>query len=201
MLGAEGGNAIADVLFGDVVPSGHLTFVWASYESYPNVTKTETSNSLDKIIQYNYNEGLYVGQRYIDKNGVKQDVYAYYPFGYGLSYTTFEFSDLNLTMNSNGLTVKFNVKNTGSYDGKVVPMVFLKFPISNYPEKVLKGFDKKSIKQGESASFEILIDDHDLSYYDVDKADFVRPTSGKYTVYVGENADDIKKQSDVDASY
>ena len=94
-------------------------------------------------------------------------------------------------MSSSGLTVKFNVKNTGEYDGKVVPMVFLKFPLSNYPERVFKGFDKKLIKKGETASFEILIDDHDLSYYDVEKKDYVRP-SGKYHVYVGENGRDFK---------
>ena len=200
MLGAEGGNAIADILFGDVVPSGHLPFVWASVESYPNVTKqTETSKSLDKIDQYNYNEGLFIGQRYIDKKGKSETEFAYYPFGYGLSYTTFTINSLSLTMTSSGLTVKFTVKNTGEYDGKVVPMVFLKFPLENYPEKVLKGFDKKLIKKGESANFEIFIDDHDLSYYDVEKADFVRPTSGQYHVNVGLNADEIASDSTVGA--
>lgn len=196
MLGAEGGNAITDVLFGDVVPSGHLPFVWASQNSYPNVTKQAvTSKNLNKIDQYNYNEGLFIGQRYIDKYGLNSSDssdYAYYPFGYGLSYTNFTFSDLSLSMNSNGLTVKFNVKNTGEYDGKVVPMIFLKFPLENYPQKVFKGFDKKLIKKNEIASFEILIDDHDLSYYDVGVQDFVRPSSGQYTVYVGEHARDNK---------
>ena len=193
MLGAEGGNAIADVLFGKVVPSGHLPFVWASVDNYPNVTKQAvTSKNLSTIDQYNYNEGLFIGQRYIDQNGGASEAqYAYYPFGFGLSYTTFTFSDLSLSMSSSGLTVKFNVTNTGLYDGKVVPMVFLKFPISNYPEKVFKGFDKKLIKSGESANFEILIDDHDLSYYDVEKKDYVKP-SGKYHVYVGENGRDFK---------
>ncbi|MBR3674511.1 MAG: glycoside hydrolase family 3 C-terminal domain-containing protein, partial [Clostridia bacterium] len=189
MLGAEGGNAIADVLFGEVVPSGHLTFVWAPQNSYPNVTKTTTLTENEEYIKYDYNyeEGLFVGQRYVDKYDKPFD----YPFGFGLSYTSFEFSDLALTMNDNGLTVKFKVKNVGKYDGKVVPMIFLKFPIDNYPEKVLKGFEKKAIKSGETETFEILIEPHDLSYYNVNVQDFVRPES-KYTVYVGENARDNK---------
>ena len=101
---------------------------------------------------YTYSEGLFLGQRYFDSHS---ELTYHYPFGFGLSYSSFEFSDLALTMNDNGLTVKFKVKNAGKYDGKVVPMVFLKFPLDNYPEKVLKGFDKKEIKSGQSDSFEI----------------------------------------------
>ena len=198
MLGSEGGNALADVLFGDVVPSGHLPFVWGAEANYPNVTKTSSTRGIEFLtIEYTYNEGLYVGQRYFDMKGYTPD----YPFGFGLSYTTFSFSDLSLKMSSEGLTVKFKVSNTGSYKGKVVPMVFLKFPISNYPSKVLKGFDKKSIDAGSSTTFEILIEEHDLSYYDVEKEDFVRPTSGQFTVYVGENALDNQLTKTVDASY
>ena len=201
MLGAEGGNAITDVLFGEVVPSGHLTFVWAPLTSYPNVTKTDSVSGKDYIkYDYNYIEGLFVGQRYVEKNSLDYD----YPFGFGLSYTNFTFGDLTLTMKENGLTVKFDVTNSGLYDGKVVPMVFLTIPVPStmsYPTKVLRGFDKKLIKKGETVSFEILIDDHDLSYYDTTTGveDFVRPT-GTYTVHVGENARDIKKTGSVVAS-
>ena len=197
MLGAEGGNALADVLFGDVVPSGHLTFVWGPEANYPSVALTDVSG--DPLITKSivYEEGLFVGQRYFEKNNKEYD----YPFGYGLSYTTFSFSDLSLSMKKKGLTVKFKVKNTGKYKGKVVPMVFLKFPIDNYPEKVFKGFDKKSIKSGSSSTFKIVIEDHDLSYYDVSKSDYVRPTSGDFTVYVGENARDIKLTKTIGANY
>jgi beta-glucosidase len=197
MLGAEGGNALADVLFGDVVPSGHLTFVWGPEANYPSVALTDVSG--DPLITKSivYEEGLFVGQRYFEKNNKEYD----YPFGYGLSYTTFSFSDLSLSMKKKGLTVKFKVKNNGKYKGKVVPMVFLKFPIDNYPEKVFKGFDKKSIKSGSSSSFEIVIEDHDLSYYDVSKKDYVRPTSGDFTVYVGENARDIQLTKTIGANY
>jgi len=184
MLGAEGGNAITDVLFGDVVPSGHLTFVWAPIGSYPNVTKTASTLGIKFLtIEYNYTEGLFIGQRYVEKNNLPYD----YPFGYGLSYTTFSYSGLSCDRVTDGLSVSFNVKNDGQYDGKAVPMVFLKLPLNNYPEKVFKGFDKKLIKAGATEKFEILIDNHDLSYYDVDKGDFAI-ASGSYTVYVGGDA-------------
>ena len=84
-------------------------------------------------------------------------------------------------MNSEGLTVKFKVKNIGEYDGKVVAMLFLN------PDKVFKGFDKKLFTVGSISNFEILIKEHNLLYYDVDKADFVRPTSGQFTVYFSQN--------------
>jgi beta-glucosidase len=205
MLGAEGGNAIADVLFGEVVPSGHLTFVWAPLTSYPNVTKIESTSNLQYIkYDYNYIEGLFVGQRYVEQDSTNRPYD--YPFGFGLSYTTFEIGVLTLTMKENGLTVKFDVKNTGKYDGKVVPMVFLTIPVPNpttYPTKVLRGFDKKLIKSGETVSFEILIDDHDLSYYDTSEEDFVRPTAETktYTVHVGLNARDIEQTGTVSANY
>ena len=199
MLGAEGGNAIADVLFGKVVPSGHLPFVWGPVGNYPSVQSTQSTKSIEYLTkEYTYNEGIYVGQRYFDKNNKDYD----YAFGYGLSYTTFIFSELTLEMSSSGLTVKFSVMNGGQYDGKVVPMVFLKFPISNYPDRVFKGFDKKLIKSRESADFEILIDDHDLSYYDVNSSSFVRPKTGEFTVYVGKYAHDpSEKIKTISASY
>ena len=104
-------------------------------------------------------------------------------------------------MKEKGLTVKFKVKNTGKYKASVVAMVYLGFPLDNYPTKVLKGFDKKEIKSNKSKKFEILIEPHDLSYYDTTKEDFVRPSSGKFKVYVGQNARDAELNGEVDASY
>ncbi len=72
-------------------------------------------------------------------------------------------------MSSEGLIVKFKVKNCGIYDGKVFAIVFLKFCINNYPDKYFKGFDKKLINVDSKSNFEILIKEHDLSYYDVNK--------------------------------
>ena len=104
-------------------------------------------------------------------------------------------------MEEKGLTVKFKVKNTGKYKASVVAMVYLGFPLDNYPTKVLKGFDKKELKKGKSKSFKILIEPHDLSYYDTTKADYVRPSSGTFKVYVGQNAKDESLTGSVNASY
>ena len=202
MLGGRGGLAIVDILFGDFSPSGHLPYVWAPEESYPNVTKNYTLKEEERsepycVREYTYNENLYIGQRYVDKYKKPYD----YPFGYGLSYSTFEYSDLNVKMEITGLTVEFKVKNTGKYEASVVPMVFLTFPIQNYPLKVFKGFDKKLLAIDEQASFTIVVEPHDLSYYDVSKASFVRPKTGNYIVYVSENARDDHLMTIVSAAY
>ena len=162
MLGGRGGLAIVDILFGDFSPSGHLPYVWAPEESYPNVTKGELLTPSQRsepycVREYTYTENLYIGQRYVDKYKLPYD----YPFGYGLSYSTFEYSDLNVKMEISGLTVEFKVKNTGRYEASVVPMVFLTFPIQNYPLKVFKGFDKKLLAIDDQASFTIVVEPHD----------------------------------------
>ena len=199
MLGAQGGNAFVDILFGDYSPSGHLPYVWAPESSYPNVTKQNVSdgNKTDPYIyrEYTYNENLYVGQRYVDKYNKPY----YYPFGFGLSYSTFDFSGLSLQMKEDGLIVIFKVKNIGEYNASVVPMVFLGFPLENYPDKVFKGFDKKFLAINEEYTFKIIVEPHDLSYYDVSKESFVRPSIGAYKVYVGENARDIILKDEVNA--
>ena len=199
MLGGQGGNAFADILFGDYSPSGHLPYVWAPLESYPNVTKVNVTERGEPYCyrEYTYTENLYIGQRYVDKYNKAYD----FPFGFGLSYSTFKYSDLNVKMQKKGLTVKFKVKNTGKYDASVVPMVFLGFPLENYPPKVLKGFDKKFLKIDEEATFSILVEPHDLSYYDVSKASFVRPNTGEYKVYVSENARDDQLITTVNAAF
>lgn len=125
-----------------------------------------------------------------------------FPFGFGLSYSEFTYNDLSLSMAESGLTVSFKVKNTGKYKAKVVPMVFLGFPssVQNYPEKVFKGFDKKELDVNEEVTFSIVVEPHDLSYYSVSEGEFVRPTSGEYTVYVNENARDNKLKKTISAN-
>ncbi len=199
--GAESGNGIVDVLFGDYNPSGHLPYVWGELENYPSQIKLFSNPT-----EYNYNEGVFVGQRYFDKNNKTY----YFPFGYGISYTTFEFDKdkgISTEMTKEGLKIKFNMKNIGGTEGETVPMVFLKFPENietkeGYPDKLFKGFDKKLIKPGENVDFEILIDEHALSYFNVNEHKFVRPTEGKYIVYVGFNAEEYDiLTKEVDAKY
>ena len=197
--GAESGNAIADILFGNYNPSGHLPYVWGTKEQYPSQIDIFSNPK-----KYEYSEGVFVGQRYFDKNNFEPT----FPFGYGLSYTTFELqNDLAVSMSKEGLKVTFSVKNTGDMDGDTVPMVFLKFPDNivtedGYPDKLFKGFDKKLVKKGETVKFEIIVDDHALSYYNLDIKDYVRPTEGKYIVYVGFDAKNYKVlEKDIDAKY
>ena len=197
--GAESGNAIADILFGNYNPSGHLPYVWGESKDYPSQIDIFSNPK-----RYEYTEGVFVGQRYFDKNGVE----PIFPFGYGLSYTTFELQkDLSASMSKEGLKVTFSVKNTGNMDGDTVPMVFLKFPDTieteeGYPEKLFKGFDKKFVKKGETVKFEILVDGHALSYYNIYEKDYVRPKDGQYTVYVGFDAQNYKiLEKTVNAKY
>ena len=145
MPGAQSGNAIVDILFGAYSPSGHLPYVWAGFDDYSDSIPGSyvEFDSRDYITaNYTYLDNLFFGQRWFDKNNI-----AYtYPFGYGLSYSEFSFSDLSLSMSESGLSVKFTVKNTGSYKASVVPMVFLTFPeeVKNYPVRFLKVFKKKN---------------------------------------------------------
>ena len=200
--GAESGNGLTDILFGDYNPSGHLPYVWAELDNYPSKIGLFSNPT-----NYDYTEGVFVGQRYFDKTNKPYT----FPFGYGLSYTTFEFeqNSLSASMSKEGLKIIFSVKNIGDLEGETVPMIFLKFPDNirteeGYPNKLFKGFDKKLVKPNESVKFEILVDDHALSYYNIyeDKGKFVRPNEGKYTVYVGFNAKDYNLlQTEVDAKY
>jgi beta-glucosidase len=151
--GAESGNGITNILFGDYNPSGHLPYIWGELNNYP--TQIDIFNPPSN---YEYTEGVFVGQRYFDKYNKPY----IFPFGYGLSYTTFEFveNSLSVKMTEEGLYVNFEVKNIGDLEGETVPMVFLKFPDNirteeGYPDKLFKGFDKKLIKPNEIVKFEI----------------------------------------------
>ena len=229
--GAESGHAIADVIFGEVNPSGHLPFVWGkqdsdyattiaaledltvvnqtSGETYKDVYRYDTVDCIGKPDdlpnhekeQYDYKEGLYIGQRWFNKNNIK----ALYPFGFGLSYTTFEFSDLQASMSKEGLTATFKIKNTGNVAGKAVGLLFLSFPdtIGDYPKYIFKGFEKVEIQPGQTESVSITVDDHGLSYFNVSENKYVRVNEGKINVYISDNGDkdDAKLTAEVDASF
>ena len=113
--GAESGNPVASILFGDYNPSGHLPYIWAEKENYPSQIDIFTQ---PKSIEYA--EGVFVGQRYFDKYNKPYT----FPFGYGLSYTTFEFveNSLSASMSQEGLKINFSVKNIGTVKGETVPI-------------------------------------------------------------------------------
>ena len=110
-------------------------------------------------------------------------------------------------MTKEGLNFKFNMKDIDDIEGETVLMVFLIFPENietqeGYPDKFFKRFNKKLIKSGENVEFEILVDDHALSYFNVNEHKFFRPTEGKYIVYVGFNAEEYDiLTKEVDAKY
>ncbi len=229
--GSESGNAVADIIFGKENPSGHLPFVWGKEKDYSGqIPELENLTVIDKtsgatykdIFRYdtvdcyakpdnepghekeqiNYTEGLYIGQRWFNKNGHT----ATFPFGHGLSYTTFEYSDLKVKMDKKGLTAEFKVKNTGDRAGKAVPMMFLTFPssIGDYPPYIFKGFEKVEIQPGKTETVKILADDHALSYFNVKQNKYVRVNEGEIEVSISDNADpnNAKKlTSKVDAKY
>ena len=106
-------------------------------------------------------------------------------------------------MNENGLTAEFEIKNNGKIKGKAVPMMFLTFPIEDYPEYIFKGFEKIEIQPGKTATIKILADDHALSYFDVQENKYVRVKKGKIKVYISDNGDPTKTKlkDEIDASY
>ena len=226
--GAESGHAIADILFGNENPSGHLPYVWGKEDDYctkiklKNTTLLENGKTFEEEYrytgidsaglidnrpgyekeQYDYSEGLYVGQRWFNKQNKK----AIFPFGFGLSYTTFEYRDLKVKMKKEGLTCTFKIKNTGSVSGKAVPMAFLTFPesIGDYPKYIYKGFEKVELNAGQEKEVSITIDDHALSYFNVDQNKYVRVNDGKIKVYIAENGDpnqEPKLTAEVDSKY
>ena len=218
--GAESGYAIADILFGEINPSGHLPFVWAEMNDYcSKIEHLEDSskreyryNGIDSAgliddrpgydkEQYNYTEGLYVGQRWFNKKN-KQPIF---PFGYGLTYTNFEYSNLKVSINKEGLIGEFSVKNIGPVSGSAVPMMFLTFPdnIGDYPKYIFKGFEKIEVEPGKSKNINIKVDDHALSYFNVEENKYIRVNEGKIKVYIGENGDPLqaKLSAEIDSKY
>ena len=160
--GIEGGNSVADILTGKVNPSGRLTMTWPiaatdhpstanfpqDYDMY-TYKNMEGSGHVKNVDYTNHEEDIYVGYRYFDTFNKR----VAYPFGFGLSYTTFELTKPVVKLNGNTINVSINVKNTGDVAGKQVAQVYVKAPKGNYekPTRELKAFGKtKELKPGES---------------------------------------------------
>lgn len=176
--GQEGGNAVADILSGDVNPSGKLTMTWARQISdYPNA-QTFSHMSGDVTKEY-YNEGIYVGYRYFDTFGVK----PLYGFGYGLSYTEF---DLNHICVENG-KVTVAVRNTGSTSGKTAVQIYVTCPDGRLPKEYrrLVAFDKTALlAPGETAELSMAFSAKQLASFDEKTSAWVLE-AGKYVVWAG----------------
>ena len=187
--GSETGDAICDVLFGEKSPSGHLTMTMPKalgqipiYYNHLN-TGRPVPEGVKEYRKYQSN--------YID---VRND--PLYPFGYGLSYTTFEYGKPRLsgsTMNANGtLTLTVNVKNTGKYDADEVVQLYIRDVAASIsrPVKELKGFERISLKSGESRDVNFTIDVDMLKFYNSDLQYVAEP--GDFEVMVGGNSRDVQ---------
>ena len=176
--GMEGGTAIANVLFGKVNPSGKLPFSWPKHlnDSPSHAIGKQNNDRVD------YLEDILVGYRYFDTKNVEPQ----FPFGFGLSYTTFGYNDLSLTAKDGKVTVRFKVKNTGKVAGAEVTEVYVRPPVGKIlrPVHELKGFKKVFLKPGQMQTIEMELMRDAFTYFDETKNDWVLP-KGKYIIEIG----------------
>ncbi|MGO8720557.1 MAG: glycoside hydrolase family 3 C-terminal domain-containing protein [Acidobacteriaceae bacterium] len=191
--GQEAGNALEKILLGEVNPSGKLPMSWEKKiednPTYKNYYEAPGSRNV------NYAEGIFLGYRYYDKSHVK----PLFPFGFGLSYTSFAFSNLEVTpqvaSQTGSITVGFDVKNTGSRAGAEVAQVYVGDPSATVPRPVreLKGFSRVSLAPGESRHVTVTLNRRSLAYWDTITHNWeVDP--GKFVVYVGDSSRNIPLQ-------
>lgn len=175
--GMEGGNALADILTGKEVPSGHLPFTIAKDENdYP---KFLFPGEKTRVIDYGY----YHGYTLLDKEGKE----AAFPFGFGLSYTEFEYSDIHVENKDGSIEVSLKIKNIGSFDGKTVVQVYAGAN-GDHPVKLLKGFKKVNVPAGKEIEETVTVYKDDLKFYDEKAGEWY--LENEYTFYVGQNSAD-----------
>jgi beta-glucosidase len=204
LLGQEGGNSLADVLYGDVNPSGRLAYTIAKNESDYNVEICDTAVC-------NFTEGNYVDYKYFDAYNVTPR----YEFGYGLSYTTFDYSNASVsTTNASALastyptgglavggkadlwdevfSVSVNIANNGTVDGNEVAQLYIQFPdAADTPLRQLRGFERTLISAGDSTTVTFSVNRRDVSYWDVAAADWAI-AKGDYVFSVGASSRDLR---------
>jgi beta-glucosidase len=187
--GLEGGNALAHVLFGDVNPSGKLPC------TFPKKLADSPAHALGAYPGTNgtvvFKEGLLVGYRWYDTKKIE----PLFPFGYGLSYTKFKYSNLKLVPANakNPVTIEFEVANTGARAGVEVAEIYVQpvNPAVFRPLKELKGFKKVFLQPGEKRTVSVTLDQSAFAHYDVDKKGWVADKGG-YKILVGASSRDIR---------
>jgi beta-glucosidase len=192
--GQEGGAAIADVLVGNVNPSGKLPDTLAAKRAdYPDFGNYPGMNHVEK-----YAEDIYVGYRHFDKAKVE----PLFPFGYGLSYTTFKYSNPAFSAGTlapdGSLTVRVDVTNTGKRTGEEVVQLYVHDvkPVIDRPVRELKGFAKIELKPGETKTVQFSIQPRDLAYFDVPGHQW-KANAGEYEIQVGASSREIKVKKTV----
>lgn len=195
--GTETGNALADVLTGKVNPSGRMPFtVPFKYEDGPIKTVRQypgIKEENDAYWQTHYDEGIYVGYRWYEA----KEIPVQWPFGHGLSYTTFEYSEAKAakaSMTADGkMTISVNVKNTGDREGAEIVQLYIADPEASIdrPVKELKGFEKITLKPGESKTVSFEINSDALSYYSVEDNGW-KAEAGEFQALIGPSSEDIR---------
>jgi beta-glucosidase len=195
-LGGEAGaGAIADVLFGDVNPSGKLAVTFPErIEDTPGYLNFPGENG-----KHVYSEGIFVGYRYYEKKDIKPT----FPFGYGLSYTQFQYCGIKLDKDTmtdqDSLNVRFTLTNTGDRAGKETAQIYVEpnGSLLKRPVKELKGFTKLHLEPGESKIVEFSLDNRDFAYYDDYHKEWV-VDSGVYLIKVGASSVDTRLSADLE---
>lgn len=189
--GMEGGRALAEVIFGDVNPSGKLTV------TFPKKLEDSPAHKIGEFPggkTVSYNEGIFVGYRYFSTYKVE----PLFSFGHGLSYTDFSYSDLKIDLKEdNTVFVKFNITNTGDIFGKETAQLYLNDEEASLdrPKLELKGFEKIALNPKETKSIEIILNKKDFAFYK-DKKWIVE--KGRFNIFIGSSSDDIRLSEKVD---
>jgi beta-glucosidase len=191
-LGQEGGLALGSVLFGDFNPCGHLCSTFdrtfeenPAFAYYPGTTPAGSAYPIEP-----YTEGIFYGYRGYDK--AKKD--PLFPFGHGLSYTSFKYSNLKCSKSGSGVTVSLDVKNTGRLGGAEVVQVYVGeqgCPIPR-PKRELKGFSKVSLKAGEIRRIEIDLTREAFAYWSPAKKDWTVDAGNRFIIEAAASERDIR---------
>ncbi|MFX0102540.1 MAG: beta-glucosidase, partial [Candidatus Hodarchaeota archaeon] len=194
--GMELGTAVAAILLGDINPSGKMPVTWPrrkkDIKTAFTLWKTFIGPSFG-LEEVKYDEGIFIGYRYYDKH----DIEPSFCFGHGLSYTTFEYTNLQLSKEEvsgdEKLTITCSIKNTGDRNGAEIVQLYIKDVESSVPrpDKELKGFKKVSLKAKESSNVEFSITKDDLSFFD-EESNTWKAESGEYEILVGASSRDIR---------
>ena len=188
--GMEGGRAIADIIFGDVNPSGKLPITFPKKLSDSPAHKSKLTYPGDEKVYYD--EGIFVGYRHFDTKNIE----PLFPFGYGLSYTKFTYENLKLNrqklMKDEFLDISIDLTNSGLVQGSEVVQLYISDPISSVerPSKELKGFRKVKLEPSEKKPVKFQIKPEDLAFFDEESCDW-KIESGKFKVLIGSSSRDI----------
>lgn len=193
--GMEGGTALAEVIFGDVNPSGKLTV------TFPKKLEDSPAHKLGEFGKektVNYGEGVFVGYRYFSTYNVE----PLFCFGYGLSYTSFKYDDLKAEVkeqdNDVYVEVSFSITNTGKCNGKEIAQIYISDENSsvNRPKLEIKEFSKVSLEKGESKEVKVKLDKRALAFYNCDKKSW-EVERGRFNICVGSSVEDIRLSKEI----